>query len=275
MRYRKFKADYLFTGEQLLNDKNILIIDENGKIEEIVSALDEGADLEIFKGIITPGFINAHCHLELSHLKEVIPEKTGLVDFVFEVVSKRYFAEEEIIEAIEKAEKEMNQNGIVAVGDICNYATTISQKIKRNLSYYNFIEISGWLPEIAEVRFEKRKMALDQFEKNNLVASIVPHAPYSVSEVLWEKIIPLFSGKTITIHNQETADEDLFFKNGSGDFLRMFEKMKIDNSFYTPKRVRSVESYFDKFSSAASVILVHNTFTQQQDLDFINQHKNK
>ncbi|HEY5391200.1 MAG TPA: amidohydrolase family protein, partial [Hanamia sp.] len=35
------------------------------------------------------------------------------------------------------------------------------------------------------------------------------------------------------------------------------------------------ESYFEKFSSAASVILVHNTFTKQEDLDFINHTKNK
>jgi cytosine/adenosine deaminase-related metal-dependent hydrolase len=275
MRYRKLKADYLFTGKRLLNGENILITDENGKIKDIVNESESGENIEIFKGILSPGFINAHCHLELSHLKNVILEKTGLVDFVFEVVSKRYFAEEEILDAIEKAEEEMYQNGIIAVGDICNYTTTVSQKIKRNIYYYNFIEISGWLPEIAEVRFEKRKLALDEFEKNNLTASIVPHAPYSVSENLWKKIIPLFSGKTISIHNQETADEDLFFKEGAGDFLRMFEKMQIDNSFYTPKKVRSVESYFNKFSSAASVILVHNTFTKQEDLDFINQHKTK
>lgn len=275
MPYRKFKSDYFFTGEQLLDDQNILVTDENGKIEEIVSVLDGGENIEIFQGIIAPGFINAHCHLELSHLKDIIPEKTGLVDFVFEVVSKRYFAEEEILNAIEKAEEEMHRNGILAVGDICNYTTTVSQKIRRNLCYYNFIEISGWLPEIADVRFEKRKLAFDKFEKNNLTACIVPHAPYSVSETLWKKMIPLFSGKTVTIHNQETADEDLFFKEGAGDFLRMFEKMKIDNSFYKPRNIGSVESYFEKFSSAASVILVHNTFTQQEDLDFINQNKNE
>lgn len=275
MRYRKFKAEYLFTGEKLLSEGNVLITDESGKIRDIVNEKEAGDNIEIFKGIISPGFINAHCHLELSHLKGVIPEKTGLVDFVFEVVSKRYFEQKEILDAIVKAEEEMHQNGIIAVGDICNYTTTVSQKIERNLSYYNFIEISGWLPEIADVRFEKRKLALDQFEKNNLTASIVPHAPYSVSEILWEKIIPFFSGKTITIHNQETADEDLFFKDGAGDFLRMFEKMNIDNSFYHARKIRSVESYFQKISSASSVILVHNTFTQQQDLDYIRQYQNK
>jgi len=275
MRYRKLKADYLFTGEKLLTNEKILITDFTGEIIDIIDEKDAGEEIETYKGILCPGLVNAHCHLELSHLKNVIPEKTGLVDFVFKVVSERYFAEEEILNAIEKGEEEMLRNGIVAVGDICNYSTTVSQKIKRNVRYYNFIEISGWLPEIADARFEKRKIAFEKFRKNNLMAAIVPHAPYSVSEMLWKKITPLFTGKTVTIHNQETADEDLFFNEGKGDFVRMFEKMSIDNSFFKPKKMGSVESYFKNLSPAKSVILVHNTFTKQADLDFINQHKNE
>ena len=275
MRYRKFKADLLFTGEKFLSNENVLITDQAGKIINIINVNEAGEDVQVLKGIISPGLINAHCHLELSHLKNKIPESTGLVDFVFKIVSERYFPEDEILAAIERAETEMVKNGIVAVGDICNYSTTVSQKIKRNIGYYNFIEISGWLPEIADVRFEKRKAAFDEFEKDNLTASIVPHASYSVSENLWKKITPLFSGKTVTIHNQETPDEDILFKEGKGDLVRMFEKMKIDNSFFQPKKTGSLESYFRNFSSAASVILVHNTFTQQQDINFINQNKNE
>ena len=273
MQYRKFKADYLFTNDKLAKGK-ILITDETGKFQDIVDEKNVSEDIEVFKGIICPGFINAHCHLELSHLKDIIPEKTGLIDFVFEVVSKRYFEDNQILHAIAVAEKEMIRNGIVAVGDICNYSNTLSQKIKLNLRYYNFIEISGWLPEIAEARFEKRMLSLKQFEKNNLSASIVPHAPYSVSDVLWQKIIPFFSSKTITIHNQESEEEDLFFEKGEGDFLRMFKKMNIDNSFYQPKKLRSLQTYFQYFSSAASLILVHNTFTTQADLDFIDFKRN-
>src|SRR5665213_2736059 len=163
MRYRKFKADYLFTGERLLGDENILITDENGKIKDIVGEKESGENIEIFKGIISPGFVNAHCHLELSHLKNVIPEKTGLIDFVFKIVSERHFEENEILDCIEKAEKEMQRNGIVAVGDISNNVLSAKQKKKQNLQYYNFIETSGWFPGIAKLRFEKSKIIYDEF----------------------------------------------------------------------------------------------------------------
>lgn len=275
MRYRKFKADFLFTGENLLNGEDVLITGENGEIKEIINVKDAGENIEILNGIISPGFVNAHCHIELSHLKNKIPERTGLVDFVFKVVSERHFEEKEILDSIANAENEMWQNGIVAVGDICNNSLSASQKTKENLQYYNFIETSGWLPAIAKLRFEKSKAIYDEFLKNNFKVSIVPHAPYSVSENLWKEMIPYFKEKTISIHNQESLEEDLFFLEGTGDFTKMYKMMNIDNSFYKARKIRSVESYFEKFSSAASVILVHNTFTKQEDLDFINQTKNK
>ncbi|MDE3183409.1 MAG: amidohydrolase family protein [Bacteroidota bacterium] len=275
MRYRKLKADYLFTGEKLLTGENVLITNDKGKIINMVNEADAGEGLEVFEGIISPGFINAHCHLELSHLKNIIPEGTGLVDFVFKVVSERHFEESEILSAMEIAEQEMMSKGIVAVGDISNNSLSAKQKKKKNLQYYNFIETSGWLPQVAEARFEKSKAIFEEFEKDGMPASVVPHAPYSVSDELWKLMIPYFEGKTISIHNQETAEEDIFFMEGKGAFIKMYEMMNIDNSFYRAKKIRSVESYFKRFSSAASVILVHNTFTQQQDIDFIKRYKNE
>jgi cytosine/adenosine deaminase-related metal-dependent hydrolase len=273
MGYRKFKADYLFNGIQLLEGNKVLITNEKGKIIEITDFEMAGDDIQTYSGIISPGFINAHCHLELSHLKGIIAEKTGLADFVIKVVTLRHFPEEEILHAIALSEKEMLKNGIIAVGDICNNPSTISCKKNSKIDFYNLIETSGWLPQIAGKRFHLSKINFDEFLKNNLIASIVPHAPYSVSDELWKKMKPFFNNKVISIHNQETKYEDDLFINGKGDFIKMYERLNIDNSFYTAKKMGSVESYFEKLSTASSVILVHNTFTKQEDIDFINSHK--
>ncbi len=65
--------------------------------------------------------------------------------------------------------------------------------------------------QLAEIRFEKSKTIYEEFEKMGLPASIVPHAPYSVSEELWELMIPYFAGKTISIHNQESPRRRFVF----------------------------------------------------------------
>src|SRR5690349_19610620 len=99
MQYRKITAPKIFDGYRFLED-HALILSNNSVVEDILPLTDAGGEVETFEGIITPGFINCHCHLELSHMKGKIPEKTGLVDFVFKVVTKRSASEDEIIEAI-------------------------------------------------------------------------------------------------------------------------------------------------------------------------------
>ncbi|MBU6261685.1 MAG: amidohydrolase family protein, partial [Bacteroidetes bacterium] len=155
LSYQKFQATQLFTGTELLGQDAVLITTDKGIVEEIIDAKDAGEDIRQYNGILSPGFINCHCHLELSHMRGLIPEQTGLVDFVFKVVNERHFPEEEILDAIARAEDEMLTSGIVAVGDICNNTLTLQQKQKQNLAYYNFIEVSGWMPSVAQLRFER------------------------------------------------------------------------------------------------------------------------
>lgn len=269
MKYRKITADTIFDGYQFLENQ-VLLVEDTGLIGGVVSQEEAGEDVEKFQGILTPGFVNCHCHLELSHLKGRIPEKTGLVDFVFKIVTERHHPDAEILEAIAEAEDEMLRSGIVAVGDICNNALTLEQKQKGRLHYYNFIEAIGWLPALSQTRFESAKALFDQYAPAS--RSIVPHAPYSVSENLWQQLQPYFCGKVVSIHNQETAFEDEFFLEGTGDFQRMYQLMKMDNTHHRPTQKSSLQSYFEKLKGASSILLVHNTFTRQQDIDFVQAH---
>ncbi len=254
----------------MLPQGNVLITDENGVVEGIVPLQDAGDEIESFNGILSPGFINAHCHLELSHLKGRIPEKTGLVEFVFKIITERHFAEEQILAAIEIAEEEMLQNGIVAVGDICNNTLTIQQKKKQRLHYHNFIEVSGFVPEFANERFEKANTVLAEYLStiNYQPSTLSPHAPYSVSPQLFELINNATVNELITIHNQETIAEEDFIKNKSGDFLKLYEKMGIDISFFKPTGKSSLQSWLPNINKNQSAILVHNVTTSAEDIAF-------
>ncbi len=275
MAYLKFKADKLFDGYRFLEDDKVLIMDQEGVIENIVPDNEAGDDVQQFSGILSPGFINCHCHLELSHMKGLIPEGTGLVKFVLDVVQQRHFPEVEILQAIEKAEDEMLANCIVAVGDICNNTLTIAQKTKGRIWYHNFIEASGFNPEIAEQRFQRAKDVYEKyreafFRSNQHTPSgaegIVPHAPYSVTDELWDLILNFPGNQLFTIHNQETAGENEWFMNKQGEFLELYEKMNIDVSFFKPSGKSSLQTYLPKFLNNQSVILVHNVHTSAEDL---------
>lgn len=271
MSYRKFKADYIFTGNDLLDNNYVLITHEDGTIADIQLIDEAGDDIEKLKGLLSPGFINCHCHLELSHMKGLIPEQTGLINFVIKVVSQRNFPDEVILAAIEKAENEMLLNGIVAIGDICNNETTLAQKNLKRLTYYNFIEASGWLEDVAETRFERSMNYYKKFNQQTSQTSIVPHAPYSVSDKLWALLQAQFQNKTITIHNQETVFEDELFLAASGDFMRMYKLMNIEESNFKPSGKSSLQTYFSRLKNAQNVLLVHNTFTKEKDIQYAQE----
>lgn len=237
----------------------------------MVEATEAGEDIERLKGILSPGFINAHCHLELSHMKGLIPKHTGLVDFILKVVNERHFEEQQILAAIDNAEKEMYQNGIVAVGDICNNTLTISQKQKGRLRYHNFIEASGFIPAFAQDRFNKSLAILDEYRSivNDQLSTINPHAPYSVSPEMLGMINELPNNNLLTIHNQEIAAENELFEKGEGDFLRLYKEMGIDISFFKPSGKSSLQTWLQYFIKGQSIILVHNVATSEADIEFV------
>ncbi|MEY2901910.1 MAG: hypothetical protein RLY89_1016 [Bacteroidota bacterium] len=272
MGFRKFQADAIFTGTELLGADQVLIMDQHGVVEAIVPVSEAGEEIQYQRGWLSPGFVNGHCHLELSHMKGLIPEGTGLVDFILSILSLRHFPEDEILQAISDAEASMIQNGIVAVGDISNNATSFTQKSKNNLAWHTFLEISGFSPQIASMRFEQGLAAYRQFEPlqgDAFRLSMAAHAPYSVSNALWELMAPYYHGKTTSLHNQETDFEDDFLGYHKGDFTRLYNLLKVDTSFYHPTGKSSLQSVAHHYAGAKQVLLVHDTFTKEADLDFI------
>ncbi len=275
MAFQKFRADQLFDGYRFHNDQSVLVMKTDGTVSGIVPVTDAGDDIQGHNGILSPGFINCHCHLELSHMKGLIPEHTGLVKFVSQVMKDRHVQDEAVIQAIVDAETEMLDNGIVAVGDICNNKLAINQKIKRRIRYHNFIETSGFLPSQAETRFKRAVEIFNAYAEHYPVPvhanSIVPHAAYSVSQELWQLIIRFPGNRLVTIHNQETADENSLFQEKTGDFLEFYQNFKIDSSFFTATGKTSLQSYLPNILPNQQVILVHNVFTTAADLSYCHE----
>ena len=263
------KADYLFDGYRICPPASILICGQDGTIETIANEDQAGSGVEEFTGMIVPGFINCHCHLELSHLKGQITEKEGLVNFVLSLMSQRFRPSVSKQKAIIDAEKEMMDAGIVAVGDISNTQDALFLKKAKHLEYYHFIELLGWARGIARSRYDAGKKLADEFISQGLDEkhiSLVPHAPYSVSVELWDLMKTGFRSKTVTIHNQESLAENDFFSTGNGDLNRLYTEMKMDNSHFKAPGSRSLPYYLSKLSGAGRILLVHNTFMDEADL---------
>ena len=250
----------------------VIVTDDNGSILSIDTRdQHDPASLEIHQGVIVPGFVNTHCHLELSHMKGLVETGTTLIPFITGVVTRRHAAAEAIAEAIAKAEAEMIDGGIVAVGDISNVTDTFVQKSKGRLRYYTFLEMFDFLQEDdAEREFDKYLSVYDALNPSKgSEKSVVPHAPYSVSKNLFKKInnVNAASGITVSIHNQETQPEQDLFMKGEGAFYDFYGKFGISLDQFEPNRRPSIFYALENMNPSNRTLFVHNTLTTQSDIE--------
>ncbi len=267
---RFIQATRIFSGKEFFKDNSVLIINDNGTVKDLVSAdAVEKSNIEHIEGIITPGFINTHCHLELSHLKDKIKRHTGIVDFGLSVIKYRNDIPAEMQqEYMLQADKEMLQQGIVAVGDISNTILSLPVKKQSTLYYHTFVELIGLNPERAELVFDAGKEIINAFEENDLSASLAPHASYSSSLELIKKITDscYLKNKPTSIHNQESKAENDFFKTKTGNYLSLYEALGLPISYFKPTGKSSLQSVLPAFNKEVRVLLVHNTFTDADDI---------
>ena len=274
MRYRKLKADRLFDGKRFLKGY-VLVIDEKGTVADLQPEEELTDDIETYSGTLTPGFVNCHCHLELSHLKGAIPPGTGLVQFLLSVVKLRGQAESEKWSAIGAAEKELWQNGTAAVADICNTTDALNTKGESDVYWHNLIEVINLRDESLEGNLGKCQGVLQQHIHKGFEAVLTPHAPYSISAGTFQKINEETAGKIISIHNQESTAENELFLNGSGDFLKLYAAMGIEGSPFGVTGKSSLQTWLPHFTNGQTILLVHNTFISEEDILFAKQHAEK
>lgn len=274
MTYRKFFAERLFTGHEMIDEPVVLVTDEAGVVQDIAGPAEAG-EAQRLNGTLCPGFVNCHCHLELSHMRDQVPEGLGMIGFLLAVISSRAASGENIRRAAAAADQEMAANGIVAVGDICNTNHTISVKQAGRLRYHNFVEVMGFDGNAAVSRFKEGVALYRKFEeglgRGGLLppVSICPHAPYSVSPGLFSLVNDHATGSLLTMHNQESSGENEFFRDRSGPFLQLFGALGIDTSGFSTGHSSSLLASLKYISPDHSLILVHNVWTGRAELEAI------
>lgn len=264
---RFLTADYLFPLFIAPIKHGVLQISDNGEVIAVFENRSEVTQekLEVFEGILCPGFVNAHCHLELSHLLGKAEKGKGFLDFIGAIQQRDSYTAIEKQIAINKAEQQMIRNGIVAVGDICNTTDTLSQKQKGNLEYYNFIEVFGVHENKVDAVFIKAINLRKAFRNAGQKATIVPHAPYSVPPKLTENIANAFDEKDelLTIHMQETKEENQLLENKKGPFFDWLNGMDATSSIWENRNKSTdiLQELEDK-----KMLLVHNTFAKNKNI---------
>jgi len=269
----KRSADRLFDGKKMHGPETTAVLDPEGHLLQLIPTADAGEGVERVTGQLQPGFVNAHCHLELSHLKNVVPQHTGLVPFLLDIVTKRDLFEERKHVAMLDAVKEMWDDGIRDVGDIGNTADSIPAKTSPGIRWTNYIEVLSLTAARTAQNMEHYGRVLQQFLDAGLSNSVLtPHAPYTISADAFKALNLATEGRSISVHNQETPAEDDLFRTGQSDFLRLFRFFSLEGSPFPVTGRSSIRSWLPYFNRGQRILLVHNTCTTEEDIIWAKEY---
>jgi cytosine/adenosine deaminase-related metal-dependent hydrolase len=271
---KRFLADIIFPLDGPAVRKGILLTEQNGTIRTIIHPGEAGyepAEAQYFDGALVPGFVNAHLHLELSHLHGKISPLTGIDGFIEDLGKLRSAETPPAREVMLKADREMYQSGVVAAGDICNTNESFAIKQHSPVHYHSFIELYGLRPERAKHVLEQGLLLKKEAESYGLSASLTPHAPYSASAELMQLIAG--NSKTLaSIHFQESKEEIEFISTGGGKMAERLGRMNIRTSDYTPCPDGPVSWLMQHWPHEQKIIAVHNTFSSIAEIEQMLTH---
>ncbi|MBA4322736.1 MAG: hypothetical protein C0408_07960, partial [Odoribacter sp.] len=272
MKY--FSAQYIFTNAGLPLKRGIICAEDDGTIvsvEDSGGILKERHSVEFFNGIIVPGFVNCHCHLELSYLKDKIAAGSGLAAFLMAVNTFRYSLQKDINKAIIEADKEMAKEGIVLCADICNTSATFNLKKESTIRYISLLEVFGIDSSRAEIRLNEILELSKTAKESGIPHWIVPHAVYSISLPLFRLIKSnTASNKVSAIHFMESADEETILESHSGALMDSYKKFLP--SVRDPEIAGDhVSAVTDMITSSGNLILIHNTFVRHDHIKKLNK----
>ena len=219
------------------------------------------AGVEFHSGILCAGFVNAHSHIELAYLRGAIAERGGYAAFADSMAKVRNsFSEEAQLSAIEEADRAMWQEGVDAVGDIVNGATSFATKAKSPIHYHNFVEVFG----LRECNLERQRELL-----NYANTSLTPHSTYSVQDAPFREVCGAECDKPLSIHFLESDAEPKLYR-GEGSLHDWYKEVGFECDFlhYGSPTQRIVESV----PKQRSVMLVHNCALTQCDIEAMVSH---
>ena len=259
---RRIASHYtLYNGEL---ERNIVVeVDDRGTITNILrcDAIDSMASVEFFPGILIPGMVNCHCHLELSYLKGAIAEGEGYGGFARSIGAVRNnFTTEERIRSARLADAQMWEEGVEAVADIANDDLVMEVKTQSKIEYHTLFEFFGLNNRDVEPHFDLANRYPRSF--------VTPHSTYSVQDEPFRQICARNSS-LLSIHLLESdAEEGLY--HGRGSLHEWYQRMGWECDFlkYESPAGR-VAGCIDR---KCRVLLVHNTRATAEDIATVESH---
>ena len=213
---KRFAAQYVYTLTSREPLRNAFVeVEEDGSVLRI-GPCEEGE--ERMEGAIVPGFVNAHCHVELSYMKGLFRKGTGMAGFIDQINALRdSFSPEDKLAFLREAMDDMWEQGVVAMADISNCDDSFAVKAAHPMYTRTFLEVFGAHPAECQEVMRRVRALQEKAQALGLDAAPTPHSCYTMSPdlVTASSVAGLESGY-LSFHSEESEEEDEMMMFGRG-----------------------------------------------------------
>ena len=180
---RRFAAKYVYTLTETEPLRNAFVeVEDDGTI---VRTGPCEAGEELLDGAIVPGFVNAHCHVELSYMKGMFRKGTGMAGFIDQINALRDTSSlEDKVRMLKEAMDDMWAQGVVAMADISNCDDSFAVKAAHPMYTRSFLEVFGADASACDAVMDGVRALQVKAAGFGLDAAPTPHSCYTMSPEL-------------------------------------------------------------------------------------------
>ena len=221
-------------------------------------------------GVLLPGLVNAHCHLELSHLGGALRGADGFVGWVEALVEARaQAAEADVREGTRRGIAELVSTGTVAVGDVSNRLAHLDLLEASGLDAVVFHELLGWDPARADALLAEADRRAAEVERLGLRARVrlAAHAPHSVSPELLAGLVA--RGGPAAIHLAESPEESVFLARGNGAWADFLQRRGLGHVAFVPPATTPVRYLDAAAAMPAGLVAAHCVHVDERDRELL------
>ena len=275
---RKIAANYVVTNSGAPIKNGYVKFNDDNVVVEIGQLDGECADTEFYSGILCPGFVNAHCHVELSHLVGAFEQASGMSGFINQINALRNTVDKDgRIKALEFQMDKMYKEGVSAMADISNCSESFACKAKSPMYTRTYLELFGSEPKDAQDVIQGGKELAEVAKQYGIDAALTPHSCYTMSPQLLEMAAQegLKSG-FLSYHSQESDEEEELIISGTGALAENYKGRGLSTPPVTGKP--ALLYFIDRLLTFAQspvqgkILLVHNVAINQESIDYAKEH---
>lgn len=240
---RLLAADYLLPisaepisgGAIAVGEKKIIAV---GTIKELGEKFPAVAIEHFGEAVIMPGLINCHSHLEITAMRGFLDDvEADFYSWLMKLTKTRgeRLTEEDIKTAALAGALEGVRAGVTCFGDIGRFGKAGFEALKINGLRGVLFQETDFSPDdqTADEEFSKLQdkfLELKDSETELVRVGLSPHAPYTVSRRLFEKITDYSIAENIkiSVHAAESNEEKDFFQTGAGFFAGVYKKLNLE-----------------------------------------------